>query len=71
MDKLTVQEAYCAMYKYLENLYRLTNSDDLAGFLGSMSLLPDGKPADPAIWQEWLDAVAKAKESGNDTSLRL
>ena len=54
---LTVEEAYKAMYIYLNNLYEMTNSDDLAGFLGSMTLLEDGKPIDSAIWDDWLMAI--------------
>ena len=60
---LTIEEAYKAMYQYLENLYELTNSDDLAGFLGGMTLLDDGVPADPAVWQDWIDAINKIKEN--------
>ncbi|EON79014.1 hypothetical protein ADIS_0431 [Lunatimonas lonarensis] len=55
--KITILEAYKAMLKYLENLYELTESDDLAGFLGSMTLLEDGKPADQAVWHDWINAV--------------
>jgi len=56
-ELLTVEEAYKAMYLYLEKLYYLTNSDDLGGFLGSMTLLPDGRPMDPVVWQDWLESV--------------
>lgn len=64
-ETLTIEEAYKAMFSYLENLYFQTNSDDLGGFLGSMSLLPDGKPADPSIWDEWLKSVSKSKTNLN------
>lgn len=57
MQDLTVEEAYRAMIFYLENLYKLTNSDDLGSFLGGMSLTGDGSTMDPAAWQDWLDAV--------------
>lgn len=56
-EKITVLEAYKAMLKYLENLYDLTESEDLAGFLGSMELLEDGRPADQAAWHDWINAV--------------
>jgi len=61
-DTVTINEAYRAMYLYLENLYKLTGSDDLAGFLGSMSMLQDGKPIDEAVWEDWLEAIDKAKK---------
>ncbi|WP_226391316.1 hypothetical protein [Penaeicola halotolerans] len=58
-EKITIFEAYKAMFKYLENLYELTESDDLAGFLGSMTLLEDGKPADQAVWDDWVKSINK------------
>ena len=62
-DRITITEAYKAMYLYLENLYKLTGSDDLAGFLGSMSMLEDGKPVDETIWEDWLEAIDQAKKN--------
>ena len=62
MDKkLSVTEAYQAMYIFLQNLYERTNSDDLGGFLGEMSLLQDEKPADPAVWEDWIKAIKQLK----------
>ncbi|XXF78628.1 hypothetical protein P2318_02405 [Myxococcaceae bacterium GXIMD 01537] len=61
-EKLTLKEAYAAMYEYLKVLYDQTGSDDLGGFLGSMSLLTDGQPADPAVWADWMRAVEKARQ---------
>ena len=63
MKLLTTQEAYKAMFYYLEFLYEITKSDDLGGFLGGMSLLEDEKTADPAVWDDWLTAVNKAKKT--------
>ena len=62
-DRITITEAYKAMYLYLENLQQLTGSDDLAGFLGSMSMLEDGKPVDETIWEDWLEAIDQAKKN--------
>lgn len=61
MSKLTEKEAFAAMFAFLEHRFSLTASDDLASLLGGMSLLPDGAPADAALWQDWLNAVHKAK----------
>lgn len=52
------------MFAFLDNRYRLTESDDLGALLGSMSLLPGGVTADPAIWEDWLNAI-KAVDSGH------
>ncbi|SHM04071.1 hypothetical protein SAMN05444272_1627 [Roseibium suaedae] len=58
---LSETEAYRAMYIYLRKLYELTASDDLAGFLGGMALLEDGKPTDPAVWADWISSLEEAK----------
>jgi len=71
MDSLTIREAYTAMYLFLENLYEATSSDDLAGFLGGLSMLENGSTADPAAWQNWLEAVSKAKAGEGDIKLHL
>lgn len=71
METLTVEEAYAAMYAFLDHLYESTKSDDLGAFLGAMSILEDGKPADSAIWKHWLEAVKKAKSGDVDVSLGL
>ncbi len=60
--ELTILEGYEAMYYFVENLYQETKSDALAGFLGSMRLLNDGKPADPAFWEDWLKAIKKTEK---------
>lgn len=69
-DMVTIEQAYKAMYLYLEGLYDMTGSDDLAGFLGGMSTLKDGKPADSAVWNDWLEAVDKSRTNPN-TSLEI
>jgi hypothetical protein len=59
----TEEEAYRAMLLFLEKLQALTGSDDLAGFLGSMALLEDGKPTDPAAWLDWLESLDLASSN--------
>ena len=62
MKDLTVEQAYRAMFLYLEELYNNTHSGDLAGFLGGMVLASDGKTMDPAAWNDWIRAVNKILE---------
>lgn len=69
-DTITVKAAYKAMYLYLEKLYEMTGSQDLAGFLGSMSMMEDDRPVDDAAWEDWLDVVEKSK-SNPDIRLHL
>jgi hypothetical protein len=54
------QQGFRAMYAFLVEVYERTKSDDLGSLLGSMSLLPDGRPADPAVWSDWQRCVQEA-----------
>jgi len=69
--KLTLQEAYAAMYKYLEHEYEMTGSDEIGGMLGSMSLLEDGSTADPAVWSDWMQAVEKILSGDDNIKLHI
>lgn len=68
---LSEQEAFEAMYAFLAGMYERTQSDELGALLGSLSLLPDRKPADPAMWTDWLKCVQKAKNGEVRTDLGL
>lgn len=62
---LTMEQAYRAMFHFLEHEYGMTKSDDIGGLLGSMdwTIWKDHPyPADPAAWEDWEDAVEKALE---------
>jgi len=62
-QKLTIEQAYRAMFYFIEREYELTKSDELGGMLGSLSwqVWEGGHgPADPGAWQDWQDAVMKA-----------
>jgi hypothetical protein len=58
-DTLTVEQAYRAMLAFLEREVDLTECSDLADLLAGYRLDADGQPRDPALWQEWTDAVAQ------------
>ncbi|MFY3135432.1 hypothetical protein ACOTFF_05165 [Achromobacter xylosoxidans] len=67
---LTVEEAYRAMFYFLEGEYELTKSDELGGILGSLSwhIWTGRRPADPAAWQDWETAVRKALSTNDKVS---
>lgn len=71
MRQLSEREAYAAMFAFLDAWHKRGPSDELAGLLGSMSLLADGRTADPALWSDWLEAVRKAISGEVDLQLRL
>lgn len=71
MKNLSEQEAYAAMFAFLEHRYRLTESDELGALLGSMSFLPGGGTADPVIWEDWLNAIREARSNAVKMSMEL
>ena len=71
MNELTPKQAYLAMYSFLEARYQRSKADDVGALLGSMSLLADGTPADPAIQGDWHAAVQVALSCSVDPTLRL
>ena len=71
MEQITTKQAYLAMFEFLERYYEITKSNTLGSMLGSMSLLKDGKTADPGVWEEWMEAIEKAKSNDIDAQLTL
>lgn len=61
-DTLTVEQAYRAMLAFLEREVDLTESSDLADLLAGYRLDADGRTSDPALWDEWLEAVGRARQ---------
>lgn len=59
---LTIEEAYKSMVEFLEMYYERTSSDDVGSLLGDMVILGDAKTADPAAWNDWLQAVKMIKD---------
>lgn len=46
------------MFIFLQNYHlRSGKKSELATVLSEMQTMPDGRPADPAAWEDWLDAV--------------
>lgn len=56
---LTAEQAYRAMLRFLERECALTESSDLADLLSGYRMDADGHTGDPAVWNEWLAAVAQ------------
>ena len=65
---LTPQQAYLAMFAFLERNFQL-GMPELGVILSPMQLLPDGSPADPAFAQDWLQCVELAISGSVDAQL--
>lgn len=59
------------MFAFLKAYYDRGQSDEIGGLLGSLSLLQDGSPADPAYLSDWNAAVEAALSGRVDATLRL
>ena len=63
--------AYRAMFVFLDRYFDLTKSEDIGQLLSSMSMLNDGLPVDPAIWEDWKDAIGIAIKNQQSADLKL
>ena len=68
---LSSNQAYLAMYIFLTRHWKRGGSGDIAALLGAMSLLPDGRPADPAFAADWDEAVELTLSGSIDARLQL
>lgn len=71
MKTLTDEQAYAAMFYFLERYWEREKSDEIAMLLGGMSILQDGGTADPAYLQDWNEAVEFALNGGQPGQLML
>jgi len=68
---MTKDQAYLAMYSFLDAHFSRGESDVVATILGGLSLLDDGEPFDPAMKADWEEAVEKALTGKVDARLVL
>ena len=59
------------MLYLLDKYWRLSGSNDLTDILSGGEYLEDGKPADSAFWEYWLESIEKVKRDGPPPSKKL
>ncbi|HJZ23975.1 MAG TPA: hypothetical protein VJ201_05950 [Candidatus Babeliales bacterium] len=57
--RITVDEGFCAVIKFLEKWHEFTKSDDIAFLLSGMSM-------DPAFLQDWVESVGIVLEEAKE-----
>ena len=57
MRTLSAEQAFQAMRCFLEGYFERTRSNGIGSLLGDLQMSEDGKPFDPAAWNDWLDCV--------------
>ena len=68
--KITAKQSYEALYSFLYEYWKMTNSDWAANFLSDLSTI-DGIAMDRALQQDWFNAIEKALNGEVDTRLKL
>ena len=71
---LTQRQAYLCIFEFLRRQDERGPMAEVGGLLGSLSLLPDGQPADLAYAGDWTEAVAAvlaAEAAGGYTAAAL
>lgn len=57
-ELITAEQAFQSMSRFLMKYYERSGRNGEVGLLLSeIQLLPDGRPADPAVWEDWLGAI--------------
>jgi hypothetical protein len=69
-QKVTIEQAYRAMFYFLEQEYERTKANEIGGLLSSLSweITQGHGPADPAAWPDWQSAIQKALLIDDDSS---
>lgn len=69
---LTEAEAFQAMAAFLELYWERGRSEEIATLLGSLATQWDGKPADPALAEDWSacvrEVVARRESSSKNAA---
>lgn len=65
-SELTYLEALKVMNCFLEKYYEQTSSEDIGSLLGDMQILDDGKTADPAVWEDWVNCIRTILDQRED-----
>ncbi len=69
--EITIEQAYAATFFFLEQYLERGQSNEIAGLLSSMQLVGTMKTADPAQWEEWMEALQRALQPDALEKLRL
>ena len=65
MSTLSTEQAFDAMRLFLDDYFKRTRSEDIGSLLGDLQQSDDGKPFDPAAWDDWLDCVKRVLNKSN------
>ncbi|MFN8524648.1 MAG: hypothetical protein U0821_16245 [Chloroflexota bacterium] len=68
-ELLTIDQAYRAMYKFVDQYQARGHSRDILLMLHSMLYDAEAGTNDPATWEDWMDCVAAVqREDASDST---
>ena len=70
-DLLTAEQAYLAMYAFLNGHYHRSQAGDVGALLGAMQIRSNGMPMDPAFAGDWQEAVQNALAGKVDATIKV
>jgi hypothetical protein len=71
MEVLTKDQAYTAMWYFMNEIYKRANAIELRDIVSSMPLLEDGTPVDAGVEEDWQNAVDYALKGGEVARFRI
>lgn len=68
---ITISEAYRAMFTFLDMYYDRTNIEEIGSLLGDMHITKDNRTIDPAVWDDWLEAIKRSRIDNLEKQLKF
>ena len=65
------REAYLAMCRFLKSYSERRSSDNIGALLGNLSILPNGESADPAMLEDWKEALRAVRAGEVNARIQL
>ena len=66
MEQLTAEQSFAAMVVFLRAYWERGHSEEVADLLSGLQLLGTHRTADPAYWDDWMQAVRKVTEAAKN-----
>ena len=63
MEQLSTEQAFAAMVLFLRGYWERGNSEEIGDILSGLMLLAEHRTADPAYWEDWMNAVTSVLDA--------
>ena len=66
--QLSEREGFEAMVLFVNRYAHAADGNDIVGLMSETYIESDGRPTDPALWDDWLDCVRQVKANPSQNS---